>query len=153
MHSSCGLLRSCTPWPLHLFSFFCLAVILQTLSGEAKLAATVNPLPLQRVNCVNVGQTRKELKQLLLNHPVKVIFTLLLSRCLWVPLLKNCGYYTLVGLGFLLRIALFPFEFVFGKLLKALRRKIEVYLLETLDLILTPLGYLRTFCPLVRVPH
>ena len=123
----------------------------------------VNPLPLQRVNLVNVGQTLQELKQLLLNHPV--IFILLLSRCLWVPLLKKSGYYTLAGLGLLLRVVPFPLEFVLGKLPEPLRSKVGAYLFETLDLIPTPLGYLLHFgvsvikgvltnpTPVVRVLH
>ena len=37
-----------------------------------------------------LGQKLQELKQLLLTHPVKVFVTLVISRGLWIPLLKNC---------------------------------------------------------------
>ena len=78
----------------------------------------VNPLPTQRLNFQNVGQKLQELKQLLLNHPVKVLVTLVISRGLWIPLLKSLALYGSAGLAIALRVLLYPIEFAVSKLPK-----------------------------------
>ena len=110
------------------------------LSGEAKLSVMVNPLPIQRLNFQNVGQKLRDLKQLLLNHPVKVFVTLVISRGLWIPLLKNLALYGFVGISVALRILFYSIEFAVSKLPKRCRKGVEIYLQDTLDILLRPLS-------------
>ena len=100
----------------------------------------VNPLPTQGLNFQNVGQKLQELKQLLLNHPVKVFVTLVISRGLWIPLLKNLALYGSAGISAALRILFYPIEFVLSKLPKKCRKGVEIYLQDTLDILLQPLS-------------
>ena len=76
----------------------------------------VNPLPLRNLN----GQTSKlkvqELLQLLLNNPVRTLLALLLTRGLWIPILKRGGYFVLVGLGLLSQLVVLPIDFLVGRL-------------------------------------
>ena len=100
----------------------------------------VNPLPIQRLNLQNVCQKLQELKQLLLNHPSKVLVTLVISRGLWIPLLKNLAFYGSVGLAIALRILFYPIEFAVSKLPKKCRKVVGDYLVETLEILLRPLA-------------
>ena len=156
MHSSCGNARH---GPCACFSVFLTCAYSADLSGEAKLSVMVNPLPIQRLNVQNHGQKLQGLKQLLLNHPLKVIVTLIVSRCLWIhwiPLLKNLVLYGFVGIAVALRILFYPIELVVSKLPKRCRKKVETYLLDTVDFLLRPLAiftwtYLSTTaCPPFR---
>ena len=87
----------------------------------------VNPLPTQRLNFQNVGQKLQELKQLLLNHPVKVLVTLVISRGVWIPLLKSLALYGSAGLAIALRSKQTSEE---------VRKVVEAYLVETLEILL-----------------
>ena len=68
----------------------------------------VNPLPLRNLNRQTFQQKVQELLQLLLNNPVRTLLALLLTRGLWLPILKRGGYFFLVGLGLLSQLMFFP---------------------------------------------
>ena len=102
----------------------------------------VNPLPLRNLN----GQTFKlkvqELLQLLLNNPVRTLLALLLTRGLWIPILKRGGYFILVGLGLLSQLVVLPIEFLVGRLPPHLQEALWEYLGETVELVIGPLSFL-----------
>ena len=98
----------------------------------------VNPRPTQKLNLQTVGQKLQELRQLLLNNPLKVLVTLVITRGLWIPLLRNLALYGSVGVALALRILFYPIEFVVGKLPKRCRKIAGAYLAETLEILLKP---------------
>ena len=102
----------------------------------------VNPLPLRNLN----GQTFKlkvqELLQLLLNNPVRTLLALLLTRGLWIPILKRGGYFFLVGLGLLSQLVVPPIEFLVGRFPPHLQEALWEYLGETVELVIGPLSFL-----------
>ena len=126
--------------PCTCFRFSDLQLLLQTLSGEAKFAVMLNPLPIQKLNFQNVGQKLQALKQLLLNHPLRVLVTLVISRGLWIPLLESLALYGSVGLAIALRILFYPIEFAVSKLPKKCKKVVGAYLAETLQILLRPLA-------------
>ena len=81
----------------------------------------VNPLPVRNLNWQTFKQKVQELFQLLIDNPVRILLTLLLTRGLWIPLLKM------------------------GKLPPRLQVIIWNYLEETLELIVDPLAFLLQF--------
>ena len=66
--------------------------------------------------------------------------TLVISRGLWIPLLKNLALYGSAGISAALRILFYPIEFVLSKLPKKCRKGVEIYLQDTLDILLQPLS-------------
>ncbi len=98
----------------------------------------VNPLPLQRLNRQNVGQKLQELLQFLLNHPLKVVVTLVISRGLWIPLLKRLAKVGFVGLSVVLRIVFYPLEFAISKLPVRQQDFVVEYLTDTFEILILP---------------
>ena len=105
----------------------------------------VNPLPLRNLNRQTFQQKVQELLQLLLNNPVRTLLALLLTRGLWLPILKRGGYFFLVGLGLLSQLVVLPIEFLVGRLPPHLQEAVWDYLEETVGLVVGPFSFLLRF--------
>ena len=98
----------------------------------------VNPLPIRNLSWQTFRQKVQELFQLLLNNPLRALVTLVITRGLWIPFLQYTFLYGSFGLLVLLRIAIYPFEFIWGRLPKKYRKIVGPYLQETLEIFLRP---------------
>ena len=76
----------------------------------------VNPLPIRNLSWQTFQQKVQELFQLLLNNPLRTLVTLVITRGLWIPLIRYtflCGSF---GLLVALRAICYPIEFLVKKL-------------------------------------
>ena len=105
----------------------------------------VNPLPVRNLTWQTFKQKVQELFQLLLNNPVRILLALLLTRGLWIPILKKGGYFLLLGLGLLSQLVVLPIEFIVGRLPLHLQEAAWDYLQETVELVIDPLSFLLRF--------
>ena len=137
VHSSCGLLLVTHAMaPALAFCFSDFKIVLQTCLVDKM----VNPLPIRNLNWQTFQQKVQELLQLLLNNPLRVLVTLVITRGLWIPFLKYTFLYGSFGIIALLRaIICVPIEFAVKKLPLRHRRVLWPYLTETLEIFLRPL--------------
>ena len=98
----------------------------------------VNPLPIRNLSWQTFRQKVQELFQLLLNNPLRVLVTLVITRGLWVPLLQYTFLHGSFGILVALRAVCYPIEFAVRKLPKKYRRILWPYLQETLEILLRP---------------
>ena len=98
----------------------------------------VNPLPIRNLSWQTFRQNVQELFQLLLNNPLRTLVTLVITRGLWIPLIKYTFLYGSFGLIVALRAVCYPIEFLVKKLPIGYRRILWPYLQETLEILLRP---------------